>query len=72
MKHRILTMLLLMCLPLMSAMAQMAFTLNGVTYADVAQRDAKGFTTITVPAGTDLIGIITAVSIDGNAVDASA
>ena len=65
-------MLLLMCLPLMSAMAQMAFTLNGVTYADVAQRDAKGFTTITVPAGTDLSGLITAVSIDGNAVEASA
>lgn len=65
-------MLLLMCLPLMSAMAQMAFTLNGVTYDDVAQRDAKGFTTITVPAGTDLSGLITAVSIDGNAVEASA
>lgn len=65
-------MLLLMCLPLMSAMAQMTFTLNGLTYGDVAEKDSKGFTTVTLPAGTDLSGLITAVSIDGKAVEASA
>ena len=71
MKHRIITMLLLMCLPLISAMAQMTFTLNGLTYGDVAEKDSKGFTTVTLPAGTDLSGLITAVSIDGQPVDAS-
>ena len=71
MKHRIITMLLLMCLPLMSAMAQMTFTLNGVTYGDVAERNSKGFTTVTLPAGTDLSGLITAVTVDGTAVNAS-
>ena len=64
-------MLLLMCLPLMSAMAQMTFTLNGLTYGDVAEKDSKGFTTVTLPAGTDLSGLITTVSIDGQPVDAS-
>ena len=59
---------------LMSAVAlhaQMAFTLNGITYSNVAERDSKGFTTVTVPAGTDLSGLITAVTIDGAAVDAA-
>lgn len=53
------------------ASAQMTFTLNGVTYGDVAERDSKGFTTVTLPAGTDLSGLITAVSVDGTPVTAN-
>lgn len=49
----------------------MTFTLNGVTYADVAETDSKGFTTVTLPAGTDLSGLITAVQVDGATVTAS-
>ena len=55
----------------MTSRAQMTFTLNGATYADVAERDSKGFTTITLPAGTDLSGLITGVRVDGSTVDAS-
>lgn len=51
--------------------AQMTFTLDGLTWGNVAVRDANGFTTITVPAGTDLSGLITAVSVDGSTVTAS-
>ncbi|MBQ8158243.1 MAG: metallophosphoesterase [Prevotella sp.] len=54
-----------------AAQAQMTFTLDGITYGDVAQRDAKGMTTITLPAGTSLLNIITAVQIDGSPVSAS-
>lgn len=57
-------------LTLLPACAQMKFTLEGITYDDVAQRDSKGFTTVTVPAGTDLSGLITAVSVDGKSVTA--
>lgn len=53
------------------ASAQMTFTLNGITYGDVAERDSKGFTTVTLPAGTDLSGLITAVKVDGATVSAS-
>lgn len=49
----------------------MTFTLNGVTYSSVAETDSKGFTTVTLPAGTDLSGLITAVQVDGNDVNAS-
>ncbi|MBR6275479.1 MAG: metallophosphoesterase [Prevotella sp.] len=52
--------------------AQMTFTLEGITYGDVAERDSKGFTTVTLPAGTDLSGLITAVAVDGFPVDAAA
>ena len=55
----------------LSASAQMTFTLNGITYGDVAERNSKGFTTVTLPAGTDLSGLITAVKVDGNTVTAS-
>lgn len=55
----------------LSANAQMTFTLNGITYGDVAERNSKGFTTVTLPAGTDLSGLITAVKVDGNTVTAS-
>ena len=54
----------------LSANAQMTFTLDGITYGDVAERDSKGFTTVTVPAGTDLSGLITAVAVNGSPVDA--
>ena len=67
-KTIILCMCLLFC---MIASAQMTFTLNGITYDDVAERDSKGFTTVTLPAGTDLSGLITAVSVDGTTVDAA-
>lgn len=51
--------------------AQMTFTLNGVTYDDVASRDSKGMTTVTLPAGTNLNGLISAVKIDGATVNAN-
>ena len=61
----------LLWLTLMPLSARMTFTLNGITYSDAAATDAKGFTTITLPAGTNLSELITAVQIDGQAVDAS-
>lgn len=67
---RTLTIVCLLAL-LMAARAQMTFTLSGVAYDGVAQRDTKGLTTVTLPAGTDLSGLITAVQVDGQAVDAS-
>ena len=61
----------LLWLTLMPLCAQMTFTLNGITYGDVAERDSKGFTTITLPAGTDPTGLITAIQIDGVPVSAN-
>lgn len=61
----------LLCVIGTSAWAQMTFTLNGVTYGDVAERDSKGFTTVTLPAGTSLTGLITAVQVDGTTVTAN-
>ena len=52
--------------------AQMTFTLEGIPYGGVAERNSKGFTTVTLPAGTDLSGLITAVAVDGSPVDAAA
>ena len=49
----------------------MTFTLNGVTYSSVAETDEKGFTTVSLPAGTNLSGLITAVQIDGQTVSAA-
>ena len=63
--------LLLLTVLLTNVQAQMTFTLNGVTYSDVAERDSKGFTTVTLPAGTNLSRLITAVAVDGSSVDAS-
>lgn len=54
-----------------TAWGQMTFSLKGVAYSDVASRNAKGLTTVTLPAGTSLSGLITAVQVDGVAVDAS-
>lgn len=62
----------LLCLTVAPACAQMTFTLNGVTYSSVAETDSKGFTTVTMPAGTNLSGLITAVQVDGSSVSASA
>ncbi len=71
MKKTLLQLLVVWCLAVTSAQAQMTFTLNGVTYGDVAERDSKGFTTVTLPAGTNLSGLITAIAIDGSPVDAN-
>ena len=72
MKKSLLTLLSLLWIPLINVCAQMTFTFeSGVTYDDVAQRDSKGFTTVTLPAGTDLSRLITAVKVDGQSVDAS-
>lgn len=71
---RIVVLIVLVCTIGTSAWAgvsEMTFTLNGVTYADVAERNSKGFTTVTLPAGTNLSGIITAVQVDGETVNAS-
>ncbi len=54
------------------ANAQMTFTLNGLTYDDCATTNSvDGSTTITVPAGTDLSGLITGVQVEGTTVTAS-
>ena len=71
MKFKLLTLFTLLSLPLTHVCAQMTFTLNGITFSNVAERNSKGFTTVTVPAGTDLSGLITAVAVDGLPVDAS-
>ena len=68
---RLLTLLSLFWIPLINVSAQMTLTLNGVNYSSVAQRDSKGFTTVTLPAGTNLSGLIAAVSVDGQTVSAS-
>ena len=68
---RLLTTFSLACLSLSAAFAQMTFTLNGVTYSSVAETDEKGFTTVSLPAGTNLSGLITAVQIDGQTVSAA-
>ena len=72
MKIRLLTLISLLWISLINVCGQMTFTLNGVTYGDVAERNSKGFTTVTLPAGTDLSSLITAVAVDGETVSASA
>lgn len=65
------SLLLAACLMTLAASAQMTFTFsNGVT-ATTETNPEDGSTTITVPAGTDLSGLITAVQIDGTTVTAS-
>lgn len=64
--------LFLLCAIALTVSAQMTFTLNGLTYANCAERNSlDGSTTITVPAGTNLNGLITAVQVDGQTVNAS-
>ena len=65
------SLLLAASLMTLAASAQMTFTFsNGVT-ATTETNPEDGSTTITVPAGTDLSGLITAVQIDGTTVTAS-
>ena len=62
----------LLCVVAMTANAQMTFTLNGLTYANCAESNPlDGSTTVKVPAGTNLNGLITAVQVDGQTVNAS-
>ena len=63
--------LLFVSLSLAQAFAQMTFTLNGADYASVAERNSKGFTTVTLPAGTNLSGLITGVKVGDTTVDPS-
>lgn len=59
------------CLYGIAASAQMTFTFsNGVT-GETSTNPVDGSTTITLPAGTNLTGLITAVQIDGTDVTAS-
>lgn len=71
MRNKLLLMLCLLAIGGVKLCAQMTFTLDGLTWGNVAVRDANGFTTVTVPAGTDLSGLITDVSVDGSTVTAS-
>ena len=71
MKRKLTTLFALLLVGMATTWAQMTFTLNGVTYSSVAETDSKGFTTITLPAGTNLSGLITAVQVDGTTVSAS-
>ena len=72
MKYRLLLSLSFLLMSLSASLAQMTFTLNGVTFDDVAERDSKGFTTVSLPAGTSTSGLITAVQIDGKTVSPTA
>ncbi len=65
------TMLLASCLIALSASAQMTFTFSGGVTGTTSVNPVDGSTTITVPAGTDLSGLISAVQIDGTNVAAS-
>ena len=71
MKLRLTTFCAVCVISLQMVCAQMTFTLKGMTYSDVAKRNSKGMTTVTLPANTNLSGLITAVQIDGKAVNAS-
>ena len=71
MKKTIIQLLLFLCLFTGNVWAQMTFTLNGITYGDVAESNSKGFTTVTLPAGTDLSELIIEVQVDGETVTAS-
>lgn len=71
MKRKLTTLCTLLLVGITTAWAQMTFTLNGVTYSDVAETNSKGFTTVTLPAGTNLSGLISAVVVDGFPVDAT-
>ena len=70
MKKSLLTLLFLLWIPLINVCAQMTFTFESGVTATVEQ-NSKKFTTVTLPAGTDLNGLITAVSVDGTPVTAS-
>ena len=65
------SLLLAASLMTLAASAQMTFTFSSGVTATTETNPVDGSTTITVPAGTDLSGLITAVQIDGTAVTAS-
>ena len=72
MREKIGLLFAVLLLSIQGAFTQMTFSLNGADFNDVAYRNTKGMTTVTLPAGTSLEGIITGVKIDGTDVDASA
>ena len=72
MKNRFFTICFALLLATTATWAQMTFTLNGANYADCAtQNPLDGSTLVTLPNGTNLNGLITAVQIDGATVSAS-
>ena len=71
MKRKLTTLCTLLLVGITTAWAQMTFTLNGVTYSDVAETNSKGLTTVTLPSGTNLSGLISDVVVDGFPVDAN-
>ena len=72
MNRKLTTLCSLLLVSITTAWAQMTFELNGATYGAVAETNSKGFTTVTLPAGTNLSGLITSVKVDGLSVDADA
>lgn len=71
MRFRLFNLCTLLWMSLLAVNAQMTFTFNDVTYSDVAERDSKGFTTVTLPAGTNLSGLISKVFVDGTEITPS-
>ena len=73
MKNRLSFIFIVLWLVMLPVCAQMTFTFNGVNAADCVSETNQqdGSTTITLPSGTNLNGLITAVQIDGTTVDAS-
>lgn len=72
MKNRLMTICFALMWAVTATWAQMTFTLNGANYADCAtQNPLDGSTLVTLPNGTNLNGLITAVKIDGATVTAS-
>ena len=73
MKNRLSFIFAVLWLVMLPACAQMTFTFNGVSADNYATEvnPQDGSTTITLPSGTSLNGLITAVKVDGATVDAS-
>lgn len=73
MKKRFSHLLAALWLVILPTCAQMTFTLNGVNASDFTteKNPLDGSTTITLPSGTNLNGLIKTVQIDGTTVNAS-
>ncbi|MBO4905823.1 MAG: metallophosphoesterase [Bacteroidaceae bacterium] len=71
MKNRLLSALTLFCLSYLYASAQMTFIYAPGIDASV-ETNSKGFTTVTLPAGTDLSSVITGVLVDDTPISADA
>lgn len=69
MRTRLFTLCTLLWMSLLAVNAQMTFTFNDVTFSEVAETNSKGFTTVTLPAGTNLSGLISKVYVDGTEVN---